>query len=58
MSEVHFYKSALSAAEASEECNEGQGVSQAVDAGGLTAGYHLDHGQAAEARDFSGHGHA
>lgn len=57
ISEVHFYNRGLSAAEASEEWNVGQGIREAVDASGLAAGYHLDPGQPAEARDFSGHGH-
>jgi hypothetical protein len=55
ISEVHLYKRALSAGEVSEEWNGGRGIDQAVDAGGLIAGYHLTRQQAIEP-DFSDHG--
>jgi hypothetical protein len=57
LAQAHFYKRALSAAEVAEEWNEGRGLDQAVDAGGMAAGYHLDTVRGTEASDFTGHGH-
>ncbi len=57
LSEIHFYNRALSALEAGEEWNSGQGIDRAVAGGGLIAGYHLNEGQGSVAKDFSGNHH-
>jgi hypothetical protein len=57
ISEVHFYGRGLSQDEISEEWNNGQGRTEALDGGGLVAGYHFDEGEGSTAKDFSGNHH-
>ena len=57
LSEVHFYRRALSTDEVAEEWNNGAGITAAVAGGGLIAGYHLDESQSNTAKDFSGNNH-